>query len=1132
MRSTTADSKAFARLGQPVGAKRVGHWSSMWRVRRPRVAGGRSGCARIVRRLRASAFGHALADERPCASRYPCASMAEILLLPRPPGLRRAPRRASAAARRRHGHAALQPRHAPARLARRAGAEPPRRGQRRAPRVHRGRCRHHRDRLVHVPTAYHLAPLGLADRTGQHQPPSGTAGPRGARGRRRGRARGRLDRPGQLTASRPRPRLAEAAAGVGHRAARERCSRAASTSSSSRRRATSTHLLAAVEAARRLSDLPLVASLTFGEDLSAGRRHRPGDRGRRHCTQAGVDVIGVNCGSGPIAGIDALEADGAGGRRHAAADHAQRRPLRPRRRRVRVGCRAGLLRRGGAGLPGRRRPPHRWLLRHHARAHRGHAPGARPRDARVGPATSATRGRHAVDAPAPAPRPRTASDDKGSRTGAPEAPPPTGLAQQAGRGPLRHQRRDRSAALGAHRAHAGSRPSSSAMPAPTWSTSATAPWPACAWVPWPWASPSSATLGLESLIHFTTRDRNLMALESELLGAHALGIRDILALTGDPPRVGDYPGGTGIWDIDSHRPHRHPAAAEPRRGPGRPAHRRPGRLHHRLRPRPHRRGPRRRARPPGRQDRGRRAPDHDPAHLRDARSGTASWNEPRRAGVTACRGRCSSGVLPLHTARHAEFLHHEVPGITIPDDVRAAMHAAGDRGAEVGLETVAGAARRACARSSTAPTSCPASVATSSRPSWSARACRLPSCAGGSRQRRAALSRPLAMPRCVSLARLRAACSLACAAAAGPGAGRRSTYVPRADGRTSPTRPGSSTASTETHRRGRAARAQRRDRHRHRRLHPEARARWARARTRAGRPRRCWRSGTSAARPAWARSCSGTSTRTIRSPATGVALAMPGPAEELTAIDEVVNTASPVTACEDRRLARRASRRQITLAGPAGHAGHTDGHARATDEPRPLRLRLVCDQQRHAADRRARADGRPALPRAHRQRRRLRLRQGHRPRRHHRASSRMHRHHRGAHRRRDRHLHPVQAGGRLTRRPPSVTPSRSSTSGASAAQGFDDGMVIFFNLTDDRATARCSCTPRRATAPPTSPTSERQAIYEEQMLPFLRECDFDAALLSAMREIDAAATAEHAQATCSWRVRSTPWPGSSWHRCC
>ena len=44
------------------------------------------------------------------------------------------------------------------------------------------------------------------------------------------------------------------------------------------------------------------------------------------------------------------------------------------------------------------------------------------------------------------------------------------------------------------------------------------------------------------------------------------------------------------------------------------------------------------------------------------------------------------GILPLHTSRHAEFLHNEVPGITIPDRVRAAMAAAGERGAEVGLE--------------------------------------------------------------------------------------------------------------------------------------------------------------------------------------------------------------------------------------------------------------------------------------------------------------------------------------------------------------------------------------------------------------------------------------------------------------
>src|SRR2546430_12625747 len=58
-------------------------------------------------------------------------------------------------------------------------------------------------------------------------------------------------------------------------------------------------------------------------------------------------------------------------------------------------------------------------------------------------------------------------------------------------------------------------------------------------------------LGIETIIHFTTRDRNLMALQSELLGAHALGIRNILALTGDPLRVGDYPNTTGVWNVDS-----------------------------------------------------------------------------------------------------------------------------------------------------------------------------------------------------------------------------------------------------------------------------------------------------------------------------------------------------------------------------------------------------------------------------------------------------------------------------------------------------------------------------------------------------------------------------------------------------
>ncbi|MBC7186535.1 MAG: bifunctional homocysteine S-methyltransferase/methylenetetrahydrofolate reductase, partial [Calditrichaeota bacterium] len=58
-------------------------------------------------------------------------------------------------------------------------------------------------------------------------------------------------------------------------------------------------------------------------------------------------------------------------------------------------------------------------------------------------------------------------------------------------------------------------------------------------------------LGVEPLLHYTCRDRNLLGIQSDLLGAHALGIRNILAITGDPPKLGDYPSATAVFDVDS-----------------------------------------------------------------------------------------------------------------------------------------------------------------------------------------------------------------------------------------------------------------------------------------------------------------------------------------------------------------------------------------------------------------------------------------------------------------------------------------------------------------------------------------------------------------------------------------------------
>jgi len=57
--------------------------------------------------------------------------------------------------------------------------------------------------------------------------------------------------------------------------------------------------------------------------------------------------------------------------------------------------------------------------------------------------------------------------------------------------------------------------------------------------------------GIESLIHYCCRDRNLLGMQSDLLGAHALGLRNILVITGDPPKLGDYPDATAVFDVDS-----------------------------------------------------------------------------------------------------------------------------------------------------------------------------------------------------------------------------------------------------------------------------------------------------------------------------------------------------------------------------------------------------------------------------------------------------------------------------------------------------------------------------------------------------------------------------------------------------
>jgi methionine synthase I (cobalamin-dependent)/5,10-methylenetetrahydrofolate reductase len=187
-------------------------------------------------------------------------------------------------------------------------------------------------------------------------------------------------------------------------------------------------------------------------------------------------------------------------------------------------------------------------------------------------------------------------------------------------------------------------------------------------------------VGLEAIAHFTCRDRNVMAIQSELLGAHALGIRNVIALRGDPPRIGDNPTATAVFDVNAvglitilanlnngldangtpigDRAGFHVGAAV---NPGAPDLERELRLLRR------------------KIAAGANFvvtnPMYDPSALERLREIAAEVRVPILVGV-----------LPLRSVRQAEYLHNEVPGITVPQALRDRMEQAGDRAEELGME--------------------------------------------------------------------------------------------------------------------------------------------------------------------------------------------------------------------------------------------------------------------------------------------------------------------------------------------------------------------------------------------------------------------------------------------------------------
>ncbi|MFT4041432.1 MAG: bifunctional homocysteine S-methyltransferase/methylenetetrahydrofolate reductase, partial [Thermomicrobiales bacterium] len=188
-------------------------------------------------------------------------------------------------------------------------------------------------------------------------------------------------------------------------------------------------------------------------------------------------------------------------------------------------------------------------------------------------------------------------------------------------------------------------------------------------------------VGVETILHLTTRDRSLMGLQSELLGAHAVGVRNILALTGDPPSLGDYPESSAVYDVDSVgliRVLGRLNAGQDSAGAsiGRPAGFTVAC-----------------AVDPTRSDlpleaerlRGKLAAGAQVVMTQPIFDPETWFRFLEAFGADQLPVPVMAGILPLQSTRHAEFLHNEVPGITLTDDARERMRLAGADGRREGV---------------------------------------------------------------------------------------------------------------------------------------------------------------------------------------------------------------------------------------------------------------------------------------------------------------------------------------------------------------------------------------------------------------------------------------------------------------
>ncbi|MGH7581960.1 MAG: bifunctional homocysteine S-methyltransferase/methylenetetrahydrofolate reductase [Gemmatimonadales bacterium] len=185
--------------------------------------------------------------------------------------------------------------------------------------------------------------------------------------------------------------------------------------------------------------------------------------------------------------------------------------------------------------------------------------------------------------------------------------------------------------------------------------------------------------GIEAVVHYACRDRNLLGMLSDLLGAAAAGLRNLLVITGDPPKMGPYPDATAVFDIDAIGLTNLVTRLNRGLDPGGNALGAPTRFVNGVGVNP-------------------TAPDLDRELRRlewKAEAGACfAVTQPvfdvqqlerfmaRSAGLKL---PVIAGIWPLVSLRNAEFLANEVPGVLVPPGVIARMRRASDRGKEAAL---------------------------------------------------------------------------------------------------------------------------------------------------------------------------------------------------------------------------------------------------------------------------------------------------------------------------------------------------------------------------------------------------------------------------------------------------------------